>query len=180
MSGAAQASVYFRRASHGDALGIATTKVRSWQAAYRGLIPQAYLDRLNPDEVALRAEKWISESVQEHHWVYEDSGSIGGWACTTMPARDSELNDETGEVVAIYLLPEFWGQGIGDRLFQLCVQGLIEQGATSIILWMLEGNEQAHRFYERQGFTHDGQRKSLDLGGDVPLWEVRYLLQLTL
>jgi hypothetical protein len=39
-----------RAATPDDAAAVAGVHVRSWQAAYRGLIADAYLDGLNPDD----------------------------------------------------------------------------------------------------------------------------------
>ena len=44
-----------RPATLADATEIAVIHVRSWQAAYRGLMPQDYLDGLDP---AARAAHW--------------------------------------------------------------------------------------------------------------------------
>ena len=50
-----------RRAAVADAAAIATVQVRTWQVAYRGQLPQAYLDALTPEQresaLAERAEK---------------------------------------------------------------------------------------------------------------------------
>ena len=44
-----------RPAQLGDAERIAAIQVRAWQAAYRGVMPDAYLDELNADD---RAAYW--------------------------------------------------------------------------------------------------------------------------
>jgi hypothetical protein len=44
----AQGRAYVRDADPEDAEQIAIIHVHSWQAAYRGLLPQEYLDRLDP------------------------------------------------------------------------------------------------------------------------------------
>ncbi|MGH9204942.1 MAG: GNAT family N-acetyltransferase, partial [Acidimicrobiales bacterium] len=43
-----------RTAQAGDKQAVAGVHVRSWQAAYRGLMPDAYLDGLDPDDRAAR------------------------------------------------------------------------------------------------------------------------------
>ncbi len=45
--------------------------------------------------------------------------------------------------------------------------------ATTAYLWVLEGNDRARRFYERQGWTSDDVTKTLDMDG-LELHEVRY------
>jgi len=41
-----------RHARRGDADEVARVHVRAWQAAYRGLLPDAYLDALRPEDRA--------------------------------------------------------------------------------------------------------------------------------
>jgi hypothetical protein len=43
-----------RTATAGDAMEVAKVHVRSWQAAYRGLVPDSYLDALRPEDRAAR------------------------------------------------------------------------------------------------------------------------------
>jgi hypothetical protein len=45
-----------RRAVADDARGIAQVHVKSWQAAYRGLLPQSYLDALSVEQ---REAFWV-------------------------------------------------------------------------------------------------------------------------
>lgn len=46
---------YVRIANVDDALEIATVHVKTWQCAYRGQIPDAYLDSLSIEK---RTERW--------------------------------------------------------------------------------------------------------------------------
>jgi GNAT superfamily N-acetyltransferase len=52
------------------------------------------------------------------------------------------------ELSALYVLPDGWGRGAGGRLLELA-------GPVSL-LWVLEGNQRARRFYERRGWSPDG------------------------
>ena len=49
---------------------------------------------------------------------------------------------------------------------------LRSRGYRDIVLWVLEGNTMARRFYEAMGFTLDGVFKTVELG--TPLKAVRY------
>ena len=72
------------------------------------------------------------------------------------------------------MLPKWWGRGVSRLLLAVAVRMLAEVGLDDITLWVLEGNQQARRFYEACGFKPDGTRQLLDIGGLVP--EVRYQL----
>lgn len=160
-----------RDATAADANGIARVHVRSWQGAYRGLMPDAHLDSL--DESA-RAEVW-RRSIERglgHVLVAEADGEIAGFvAC--FASRDEDAPARCGEVGAIYLDPGFWDCGIGWTLMSAAIDRLTSDGYTEVTLWVLAGNERAMRFYERCGFVIDGSEKVDDAMG-IALHELRY------
>lgn len=169
-----------RRALADDALGVATVHVRSWQAAYRGLMPDVYLDQL---DVERRRAGW-ERNIADTEWprsgtlvATEANGNVVGFA-NIGPARDGDGDPLViGELAAIYLLPEAWGSGVGRRLMLAAVNVLRDAGYAEAILWVLEGNERAQRFYEIGGWQLDGVTKDVVIA-DVPLPEVRYRLVL--
>jgi GNAT superfamily N-acetyltransferase len=169
-----------RRALADDALGVATVHVRSWQAAYKGLMPATYLDQL---DVERRRVGW-ERNIAEADWpragtlvATEANVHVVGFAHIG-PAREGD-GDPTvvGELAAIYLLPGVWGSGVGRRLMLAAVNLLRDAGFAEAILWVLEGNERAQRFYEIGGWQLDGAAKDVVIA-DIPLAEVRYRLVL--
>jgi ribosomal protein S18 acetylase RimI-like enzyme len=155
-----------------DAERIAPVHVRSWQAAYPGLIDQAVLDGL---EVAQRVELWIdrlSGPIDGARLVVERGGEVVGFL---VAARRSPETEGAAEVFSIYLDPSVWRGGIGSALLDAGVATLREGGPLPIILWVVEGNERACRFYEARGWYFDGGRRSDPIGdGLVP--HLRYRL----
>src|SRR6185437_4124435 len=137
-----------RSALADDALGVATVHVRSWQAAYRGLMPDVYLDQL---DVERRRAGW-ERNIAGTEWprsgtlvATEAHGNVVGFA-NIGPARDGDGDPLViGELAAIYLLPEAWGSGVGRRLMLSAVNVLRDAGYAEAILWVLEGNERAQR-----------------------------------
>ena len=61
----------------------------------------------------------------------------------------------TGEVGAIYLLPEHWGRGLGRRLMGSGADALERLGFGSAVVWVLTENP-ARGFYERLGGLRRG------------------------
>lgn len=106
-----------RNANVADCAAIAVVHVRAWQAAYRGHMPDEFLDRLNVGE---RTEMWRKLSVKPGRvlLVMDDlDGSISGF-CDVIPSRDADAKSTTAEISAIYVSPEKWGQGIGARIIE--------------------------------------------------------------
>jgi GNAT superfamily N-acetyltransferase len=72
-----------------------------------------------------------------------------------MPARDSDVA-EHGELCALYVDPEWWGRGVGAALILAARVRLVEQGFRDAVLWLLNGNTRADRFYRMDGWAPDG------------------------
>jgi GNAT superfamily N-acetyltransferase len=160
-------SATIRPATPADARAIAEVHVASWRSTYRGIVPQPYLDALN---VADREARWRDSFTSEMAiFVTEENGTVIGFA-SVGPAR-AEFPGLTGELYAIYLLPEAQSHGIGARLFSAIADHLHRAGHTGIYLWVLEQNP-ACRFYERMGGTRI-QSVEIEIGGK-PLIEVAY------
>jgi ribosomal protein S18 acetylase RimI-like enzyme len=164
------------RAARGtDAAQIAVVHVQSWQGAYRGLLPQPYLDGLDPAQRVGRWERLLAEAGVGRTGVLvaEDGGALLGFASYS-PSRDRDANPgRVGEVSAIYLLPNAWGQGVGRRLMDAALAGLAEAGFAQVTLWVLDSNVRARRFYEAGGWSADGAVQ-LDESRGFPITQVRY------
>lgn len=162
-----------RRASVDDAEGIAHVHVGTWQSAYRGIVPDDYLDGLN---VAARVEGYrrfrTLEDPARPMWVCEINESIVGFVGVG-PSIDE---DGIGELYAIYVSEEQWGSGAGDELMKQATEWLRSRYRQAT-LWVLSENERARRFYERLGWFFDGTTKDDDRGSFV-LHEVRYRVEL--
>jgi GNAT superfamily N-acetyltransferase len=143
-----------------DALAVETVRLQSWQAAYRGLVADRYLDAMAVD-VRRRAD--LIASGLATTLIAEDPHPVG--MAVFGPARDADCAG-SDELFALYVDPSRWRAGIGGALIACC--------AGVSVVWVLEGNGRARAFYERHGFRPDGTRKVLDLGG--PVTELRMLL----
>jgi ribosomal protein S18 acetylase RimI-like enzyme len=169
--------VHLRRARESDAPGIAAVHVRVWQQAYRDQLPRAYLNALS---VADRERFWSNElhvlPMERRPWVAESQGGIVGFAVAGA-ARDHDLTSDTGEVYAIYVLPDYWERGLGCNLLIHCERDLIGHGYQQAVLWVLTSNAHARGFYEACGWALDGATKAREIGGRA-VDEVRYRLTL--
>lgn len=156
-----------------DAAEVEGLRVAGWKSAYRGMIPDAYLDSLLVD-VEQRRRRTASRAEGVIEGVAVQGGAILGWVAAG-PCRDDDLpGGRQGEVYACYVLPACWHRGIGRLMMAYAEDALTQAGRDGITLWVLEANARARRFYESFGFRADGKRKFIDLGAPVP--EVRYRL----
>jgi ribosomal protein S18 acetylase RimI-like enzyme len=137
--------VALRPATPEDTAGLARISVDSWRVAYRGLVPQDYLDALTYEE---REQGWVGRLGQAglEPWVLLVDGRIGGFV-TLVEARPDDGGPAVGELEGIYLHPNLFGLGLGRRLMELALERLLARGHTEAVLWVLDGNRRAERFY---------------------------------
>jgi GNAT superfamily N-acetyltransferase len=162
--------VTVRDAEPGDADDVAGVHVRSWQQAYRGLLPDAYLDGLRTSDRAARYTFGGRPGEPQTMVIVADE-AICGFA-TTGPSRDLDAA-HAGELYALYLDPDHWGHGLGRALIAQARARLYGQGFTDAILWVLAGNQRAQRFYRIDGWQPDGSRRRARVW-DVSVDEDRY------
>jgi ribosomal protein S18 acetylase RimI-like enzyme len=136
-----------RAAETDDAPAIARVHVETWQAAYRGIIPQSYLDSLT---VQNRTMSWIRilerggpevlTLVSEDH-----DGRVVGFA-SGGPIRHVEPGF-AAEITALYVSPRTQRNGHGRRLFMALANRLARLKLNGLFVWVLAENP-ARRFYE--------------------------------
>ncbi|WP_102191442.1 GNAT family N-acetyltransferase [Microbacterium aurantiacum] len=148
-----------REALIDDAEEVAGVHVRSWQAAYRGLIDQKILDGLS---IADRAEAWRGFVVEPLPTtlallVAVRDGTVVGW--TSFGSGRDEDGSADGEIYGIYADPAAWSTGVGQALLAAAEERIANAGHSRAYLWVLDGNERADSFYGRQGWVADGVTK---------------------
>jgi GNAT superfamily N-acetyltransferase len=163
--------MFLRAAEPIDAMAVAGVHVRSWQAAYRGLLPNEYLDELRPEDRAERYDFATRDPRKPHTIVALGEGVIRGFA-TTAPSRDSDLPGY-GELGALYVDPGYWGRGIGVALISAARDRMVGLGLENALLWVLLGNVRADRFYRNDLWARDGFERT-DTGWGVTVNEIRY------
>lgn len=159
-----------RPATPADIAGIARVHVDGWRSTYRGVVPQTFLDGLSYRD---RETLWrrVFAGPERHGVFVAEAGAakIVGFADGARDrARDATYE---GELLAIYLLEEFQGRGLGRELALRVVEWLIDHNIRSMRVWVLADNP-ACRFYEALGGNRI-ETKRIQIGG-ADLEEVAY------
>lgn len=155
-----------RRADPQDAPALGRIHIETWQIAYSEMFPEGFLAGLDHG----RRAEWFERTIGEGRevWVTPDSGEPAGFSLF----GESRSNN-WGELYAIYVHPDHWGEGHGHRLLARSESRLVELGYDRALLWVLEENDRARRFYERQGWSLGRPVKLEEIGG-TQVTEVRY------
>ena len=169
--------VTIRPASIDDADAVGEVHVRAWQSAYRGVMPDGYLDGLQAQDHATRwREHLIAPSSDVHLLVVVDDHRVVGFA-SLGPEHGSGAPSGIGQLYAINLDPEVWGRGIGRALLNVATDRLRGLGYLEAVLWVVPDNQRARRLYESEGWSDDDVRCDDEVFGVVvPQMRYRRLL----
>lgn len=169
-----------RPAGAGDGAAIAAVQRRAWRVRYRGLLSDAFLDRLDFSYLGgyWSARAAVAPTRRHRLIVAGRPGEVHG-VVDVGPARDADAPRGAdglatwGEVRSLYLDPTVFGCGVGPALLDAAVAALAREEPDRLVLWVVEGNVAARSFYERRGWTADGATKVTAVA-DEELVEVRY------
>lgn len=158
-------------ATSADIDGVTDAHVEGGRVAYRGIYPDELLD--GPDRHRDRHGFW-TETIRrvvtgspdrlETLLVSRDDEGVAGMV-HTKSARAEDAPPRWAAISHLYVHPRAWRQGHGTALVQAAGPRLREAGALGILLWAVEGNHRAHRFYESLGWRVEPDRRR-------PLWGV--------
>ena len=161
-----------RNAQLRDADRIGAIQVRAWQVAYRGVMPDAYLDELNADDRAAYWRRQVLALLPDQRLkVIVDDGVVVGFAVAG-PEHDGRVVG-IGELYAINLDPQVWGRGLGRALLRDMTAELAGLGHLEAVLWVVPQNDRARRFYESEEWRDDQVRREDEVFG-VVVPEMRY------
>lgn len=127
-------------------LDVSAVYEQSWKHAYKGIIPQSYLESIPAGHWA----QGLGKSGRYNLLALENGRIIG--TANYCKSRWEKFPD-FGEIVSIYFLPEYTRKGHGSALLGRTVEELQKLGFSRILLWVLEDNAPARAFYEKNGFT---------------------------
>ena len=105
--------------------------------------------------VAWSRDSFVSAFASDMTKIYaaEENGSVIGFGCIIVFPPDSEI-------LNIAVLPEYRGQGIGNRLLSAMMHYAGEKEADAVYLEVRESNTPARTLYEKSGFLPLGVRKN--------------------
>ena len=158
----------YRLARTADVAAIAALHADSWRSAYRGMLPDAFLDHdVFADRAAVWRERFDDADTQPVTLtiVAELDGDMVGFS--------HSIADEDGEwgtlLDNLHVREATKRLGIATRLMAETAAWLEERSPTSgLYLWVLEANEPARKFYDALEGRVAGSGVSHEGGGSAP------------
>ncbi|HEY9226986.1 MAG TPA: N-acetyltransferase [Gemmatimonadaceae bacterium] len=165
-----QTMLKLRTGSLDDVERIAKLQLASWRVTYAAELSRALLEN---QDVADWADDWRRcMAAGERVILAEDGDALAGFvACG--PARGATTADAEWEIYNIHVAPDLHGRGIGGKLLEAAAALGREYGARQLVLWVVETNQTARRFYESKGMRWDGGAQDAPMETEM-LHEVRY------
>lgn len=136
---------------------------QTWREAYDDLLPADFQETMTLEKC-----RFFSQKYPENTLIAMDGKKVVGFISY------GNFRDETiqaGEIIALYVLKDYYGKGVSKQLMHAAFVALDQ--FSEIYLWVLKVNKRAIAFYQKMGFTFDGQEKILDLG--KPVKELRMM-----
>jgi GNAT superfamily N-acetyltransferase len=169
-----------RAGTRADADAVTDVQVASWRAGYAHVFPDSLL--YADDFDSSRRTFWNNWRFEAGHRIAvvvtgadDESGERVIGFCSYGPERErARGHTGRGEIWAFYLHPDFWGSGAATNLMEYVEQRLRAEGFGTAVLWVLDDNPRARRFYERHGWTASGIDALFDDYCEVSVPEVEY------
>ena len=160
-----------REAHSADAPAIGQVQVDSWRITYAGIVPADYLASLSYEQQGQVWERYIStlSSAAAMYVAEAVTREVVGFAHSGPERSGHKIY--TGELYAIYLLAAHQRQGLGRQLMRATVNGLLQHGLPSMLVWVLADNS-SRAFYEALGGQQVAEQEITI--GEARLTEVAY------
>ena len=166
-------NITIRLAVPSDAPDMAEVGMRSWEAAYKHILPADYIREKN----ATRPQQFRESITDENTTAYviQKDGKTAGIMKLAPPA-DDDVDDTFYEMHYIYLHPDYFRQGIGAQAMKFAFQKARELGKTFMVIWVFAENTNTIEFYKKCGFIADNKSRTQSRGRDVVIIRMRKTL----
>ena len=136
---------------------------QTWREAYDDLLPEEFQETMTLEKC-----RFFSQKYPENTLIAMDGKKVVGFISY---GNFCDEAIQAGEIIALYVLKDYYGKGVSEQLMHAAFVAL--DHFSEIYLWVLKDNKRAIAFYQKMGFTFDGQEKILDLG--KPVKELRMM-----
>ena len=136
---------------------------QTWREAYDDLLPAEYQETMTLDRC-----RFFSQKYPENTLIAMDGKKVVGFISY---GNFCDEAIQAGEIIALYVLKDYYGKGVSKQLMHAAFAALDQ--FSEIYLWVLKDNKRAIAFYQKMGFTFDGQEQILKLG--KPVKELRMI-----
>ena len=154
-------NITIRLAKPSDAPDMAEVHARSWEVAYKDIIPMEYIKQKNATRPDLY--KRIITDDNTTRYVIQVNGKTVGIMCIGTPECD-DADDNYYELHGIYLHPDYYRKGIGTQAVNFAFGIARKLGKKFMNVWVFAENANSINFYKKCGFSADGKTNTREYG----------------
>ena len=156
-----------RKATAEDSEDLTRVHLEAWRSAYHSIFPASFLDALQVRPGRWREKLDLGVGIDV---ALIDSRIVG--YCSRFAAEEPGW----AELRAIYVAPDAQGIGVGTELMA-AAESEMSRSHGRALLWVIDRNAGARRFYERRGWARGAPIRIEDIGG-TQVTLVRYEIDL--
>ena len=148
-----------RKATLDDVSRIAEIEIFAKRTAYRSIFNDDKFSFGVMQVFPLVKEYMTNPALLENIIVFDDD-FVRGMSKTSPIVTLEQRN--TVEIIHLFIDPFFQNMGIGTKMLCEIERRCLSNEISNIILWVLEKNNLARTFYEKQGFLPTGERNLVE------------------
>ena len=157
-------NITIRFAIPADAPDMAEVCMRSWEAAYKDILPADYIREKNATRPEL-FKRVITDENENTYVIQKDEKTVG--IMRIAPPQDDDVNENYYELHYIYLHPDHFRQGIGAQAVKFVFDKARELDKRFMTVCVFAENINSIKFYEKCGFEADGKTAVQNRGKEV-------------
>lgn len=148
-------------ASYADIVG----KVHStaWKDAYKDIFSPEYINNNTSENRKQECVEFIANNNNKYYFILSQNIPLG-----IIKISIKQIN--LCEIESIYFLNEHRGNGYGTQVIDFIKKIYRDY---KVILWVLEKNDKAIRFYKNNGFIWSGKKRIINRGYDY--YQVQFI-----
>lgn len=138
-----------RTARQSDIDRLQTISDRAWHTAHAPIIGSDSVETFLNEHYDTES---FRSRIDDDATILDVAEEPGGSTVGFVMASPDEENTTTFNLSRIYVLPDYWGEGIGQQLLSYLEEAIHQRGGTRIKLGVMAENERALHFYEAAGY----------------------------
>lgn len=142
-------NIVIRNIKKEDIEAVVDIQISGWKTAYKGIVDDNTLNRMNRDEkIEIRKKDYNKNGFI----VAELNKEVVGF-CRYIDTNNftKDVPDIDCELLSIYVKTELKFKGIGTKLFKSVVNEFKNKNKKKMIIWCLKDNELSKKFYTKMG-----------------------------
>ena len=149
-------NIEIRKIREEDIEDVVDISIKDWKTAYKGIIDDEFLNNINREEKIKKRKMDYKEN--EFIVAIINKKVVGFCKYIDNNSNSPEILEADSEILALYVEINLKQTGIGKKLFNYVIKEFKEKNKKHMIIWCLEDNKEARKFYTKMGGKNISKR----------------------